>query len=74
MNLVLIRGGYPPVSVRPQDRLDYLKALQDSQGGENDEVFQRLLYQRLDAILDEYLSALKAEPAPPVAAGTQRPV
>ena len=29
MNFVLIRGGYPPVAVRPQDRLAYLHALQE---------------------------------------------
>jgi len=27
MNLVLIRGGYPPVAVRPEDRPDYISAL-----------------------------------------------
>ena len=28
MNLVLIRGGYPPVAVRPEDRKPYLDALE----------------------------------------------
>lgn len=28
MNLVLLRGGYPPVAVRPADRLACLRALQ----------------------------------------------
>jgi len=59
MNLVLIRGGYPPVAVRPEDRLGYLQALQESQAGRGDEGFRRLLYQRLDASLDEYLRALR---------------
>ena len=59
MNLILIRGGYPPVSVRPEDRLDYLRALQDTQAGQGDEDFRRLLYQRLDATLDEYLRGLE---------------
>ena len=58
MNLLLIRGGYPPVAVRPQDRLRYLQALQEAQAGRGDEPFQRLLYERLDATLDEYLVAL----------------
>jgi Fic family protein len=53
MNLVLVKAGYPPVGVRPQDRLRYLKALQDSS-----EDFRRLLYERLDAALAEYLRAL----------------
>ena len=59
MNLLLIRGGYPAVSVRPQDRLAYLGALQDAQAGQGDEAFRWLLYQRLDAALDEYLTALR---------------
>ena len=60
MNLVLIRGGYPPVAVRPQDRLAYLNALQQAQAGLGDEDFRSLLYQRLDASLEEHLNALQA--------------
>ncbi len=37
MNLVLIRGGYPPVAVRPEDRPDYIRALQEAQGGKGSE-------------------------------------
>jgi Fic family protein len=59
MNLILIKGGYPPIAVRPEDRLAYLHALQESQAGRGDEAFERLLYQRLDATLAEYLSALR---------------
>jgi Fic family protein len=45
MNLILIRGGYPPVAVRPEDRPTYLQTLQTARGTE------KLLYQRLDATL-----------------------
>jgi Fic family protein len=62
MNLILIRAGYPPVAVRPEDRLDYIRSLQQAQEGLGTESFSRLLYKRLDATLDEYLSALQAEP------------
>ena len=31
MNLVLIRGGYPPVPVRPEDRPRYIAALNEAQ-------------------------------------------
>lgn len=58
MNLILIRGGYPPIAVRPEDRLAYLQALQRAQAGQGDEAFRRLLYERLDATLAEYLGAL----------------
>lgn len=59
MNLILIRGGYPPVAVRPEDRPDYIRALQQAQAGEGIESFNDLLYIRLDATLGEYLSALE---------------
>ena len=58
MNLILIRAGYPPVAVRVEDRPAYIRALQESQGGRGSEEFDKLLYQRLAATLDEYLSAL----------------
>ncbi len=58
MNLILIRAGYPPIDVRPDDRLSYILALQQSQAGRGDEAFEALLYRRLDATLDEYLTAL----------------
>ena len=58
MNLVLIRGGYPPVAVRPEDRPTYIRALQEAQSGQGSGKFDNLLYERLDATLDEYLSAL----------------
>jgi hypothetical protein len=65
MNLILIRGGFPPVAVRPEDRLAYLRGLQKAQGGQGADDFRRLLYERLNATLDEYLSALqKAFPHP----------
>lgn len=70
MNLVLLRGGHPPVAVRPEDRVAYLGALQQDQAGRGAEAFNRLLYQRLDAALGESLSALRqALPAPTTSAG-----
>ena len=59
MNLILIRAGYPPVAVRPEDRAAYIQALQRSQAGQGNDSFDHLLYQRLDATLDEYLKALQ---------------
>ena len=56
MNLLLIRGGYPPVAVRPQDRPAYIAALQAEDGGA---AFDRLLLMRLDATLDDTLAALQ---------------
>ena len=59
MNLVLLRGRYPPVAVRPQDRPAYIGALQEAQAGHGSERFDRLLYERLDAALGEALTALQ---------------
>jgi len=55
MNLILLRGGYPPIAIRPEDRAAYISALQQP----GPEGFDHLLHERLDATLDEYLSALK---------------
>jgi Fic family protein len=72
MNLVLLRGGYPPVAVRPQDRPAYIAALQDSQAGRGSERFDGLLYERLDATLGESLRALQeAVTAPKTSAPTK---
>ena len=59
MNLILIRGGYPPVAVRPEDRLAYIRSLQQEQAGQGTEAFDELLYRRLDDTMGEYLSALE---------------
>jgi Fic family protein len=55
MNLILLRGGYPPVAVRPADRAAYIIALQQP----GPESLDRLLHGRLDATLREYLCALR---------------
>ena len=59
MNLLLLRGGYPPAAVRPEDRPAYLSALQQAQAGHGATAFDRLLYQRLDVTLDDYIRALQ---------------
>lgn len=56
MNLILIRAGYPPVAVRPEDRPAYVSALQQPPGAP---AFDRLLLERLDATLEEYVSAVR---------------
>jgi len=64
MNLILIRGGYPPIAVRPEDRLAYIRALQRGQAGQGTEDFDSLLYERLDATLEEYLNAFDKTRSP----------
>jgi Fic family protein len=67
MNLVLIRGGYPPVAVRPEDRLEYIRSLQQAQAGEGAAGFNGLLYRRLHDTLGEYLGAFEEAGPPPSA-------
>ena len=64
MNLVLLRGGYPPVAVRPEDRPAYIRALQDRRA-QGVAAFERLLYERLAATLEDYLSASREALAAP---------
>jgi len=59
MNLILLRAGYPPVAVRLEDRLEYIRSLQDAQAGQGIESFNTLLYRRLDETLTEYVTALE---------------
>ncbi len=64
MNLLLLREGYPPVAVRPEDRKTYLDTLEQASMREDLKPFQTFMHQRLDATLGEYLSALQ-EALPP---------
>ncbi len=64
MNLLLLRQGYPPVTVRPEDRRTYLDALELASVRDDLKPFQAFMHQRLDATLGEYLSALH-EAIPP---------
>jgi Fic family protein len=59
MNLLLLRGGYPPVAVRPEDRKTYLDTLEHASLSEDLRPFHNFMYERLDATLTEYLAALQ---------------
>jgi Fic family protein len=69
MNLVLSRGGYPPVAIRPEDRPAYIAALEVDQQGGGHAAFDRLLFQRLDQTLDMYLAAVHQALDPATATG-----
>jgi Fic family protein len=75
MNLLLLREGYPPVAVRPEDRKTYLDTLEHASMREDLKPFQTFLHERLDATLGEYLSALQEalpqEAKPPKPSGTE---
>ena len=59
MNLMLLRGGFPPVAVRPEDRMGYLEALEIGSLTQDLDPFQTFMHERLDATLAEYLDALR---------------
>jgi Fic family protein len=56
MNLMLIRGGYPPAAV---PRKPYLDGLERGSLTDDPQPFRRFMYERLDATLGEYLSTLQ---------------
>ena len=58
MNLVLLRGGYPPLAVRPEDRNDYLRGLEQAQLTADQTLFLALMRRRLKETLDDYIGAL----------------
>jgi Fic family protein len=59
MNLLLLREGFPPVAVRPEDRKTYLDTLEQASVRDDLKPFQTFMHQRLDATLEEYLRALQ---------------
>lgn len=58
MNLVLLRAGYPPVAIRPEDRNVYLDSLERLSTAEDRAPYERFMLERLDATLAGYLAAL----------------
>ncbi len=58
MNLLLLRGGYPPVAVRPLDRADYLRALETGSVTGDLEPFRDLMGRRLADTLADYVDVL----------------
>ena len=58
MNLMLVRGGYRPVAVRPEDRSEYLTALERAQLGGNLEPFLLLMNRRLEQTMAAYVGVV----------------
>ncbi len=59
MNLVLLRAGYPPVAVRPEDRLAHLDALEHGSLAGDLDPFLAFLRGRLRDTLAQYLAILR---------------
>ena len=61
MNLSLMMYGYPPAIIRKRDRLAYLGALEESQGGTRAK-FDKLIAAAANRSLDIYLKAVQLSP------------
>jgi len=59
MNLILLRGAYPPIAIGPADRPAYLHALEAHQSGGGSNAFDTLLAERLMLALEDSLAALR---------------
>lgn len=59
MNLLLIRGGDPPIAVRPEDRTRYLEAIERTRLADDAAAYHELLSERLLATLEDYVATLK---------------
>jgi Fic family protein len=73
MNLLLIRRGYPPVAVRPEDRKAYLDSLERASLAEDITPYQTFMHRRLDETMGEYLSVLQEALPPPAPTRTNPP-
>ena len=59
MNLILVRGGYPPVAVRPEDRARYLAALEEASVRGDTGAFTALMTERLLTTTQAYVTMLE---------------
>lgn len=59
MNLLLLKSGYPPVVIRPEDRPAYHDSLEAVQTGNDRPAYHRFLNTRLEAALDHHLEILQ---------------
>lgn len=57
MNLILIRDGFPPIAIRPEDRPAYTAALEAGQASGQYDAFNDLMFTRLEQTLDQYIVA-----------------
>ena len=62
MNLILMKGGYPPAIILPKDRLSYIKSLEKAQLGGPINDYEKVMEKAIDRSLDIYLKALGESP------------
>ncbi len=62
MNLLLLKAGYPPVIIGPEDRTQYIESLEAAQAGGGRELYEEFMYGRLEASLDKHLEFVGRTP------------
>lgn len=60
MNLLLMKVSYPPLVIRPEDRIEYLESIESHQLGQGTEGYQAFMLGRLEAALDDYLGFMES--------------
>ncbi|GBQ31362.1 cell filamentation cAMP-inducing protein Fic [Gluconacetobacter sacchari DSM 12717] len=58
MNLILLRAGYPMLSIKPEDRGAYLDVIEHAQLNNDDKPFQEFMHFKLERGMSSYLSAI----------------
>jgi len=60
MNMILLKGGYVPVTIGPEQRHEYLATIREAQiaGDEHAPAFQEFMHRRLIINLEEYVEVL----------------
>src|SRR5437870_13858042 len=61
MNLVLMRGGYPPALVRKEDREESIGAIEAAQLSGRSRRYYEVIFRWVERSLDIYLEALEPE-------------
>lgn len=59
MNLLLVRDGYRPVAVRPEDRSEYLDSLEIASNRGDISRFQSLMHRRLAETMTDYVRVVR---------------
>ena len=59
LNLLLIKEGYPPLVIRPEDRIDYLDSIEKSQLHKDANDYNTFMLERLNAAFDDYFQFLE---------------
>jgi Fic family protein len=61
MDLLLMQSGFPPALIRKEDRLDYIKAIEQSQLGKGSDAYYHVIYTAIIRSMDEILHMLEGD-------------